>query len=179
MAIRRVVTGRRAGKSVLFQDGQVPTEHHYATVSGMMSAIIWTTEPTPRVDREEAAPVGTPGHPAPGHSVLSVVDFPPESETARPDFDPVAAAAEQAQHMPGMVERFEPDNPGMHTTDTVDYVIVLHGKIWLEVDDGESTLLEAGDMVVQQRTRHAWRNRGSEPARLAFVMIGTDVPASV
>ncbi|MFD6059494.1 cupin domain-containing protein [Rhodococcus wratislaviensis] len=174
MTIRRLVTGRRSGKSVMLSDGRVPTEHHFESVPGMTSAIIWSTAPMPAVDLEEAAPVGIPAHPAPGHTVMAVVDFPPDSVMAQPGFDPAAAGAEQLQHLSGFAERFELENPGMHTTDTVDYCIVLQGKIRLELDDGEQTLLEAGDIVVQQRTRHAWRNLGSETARMAFVLIGTD-----
>lgn len=174
MPIRRLVTGRRAGKSVVLSDGPVPTEHHFEALPGMMSAIIWATAPSPEVDVEEAAPVGTPAHPAPGHTVMSVVDFPPDSVMAQPGFDPAAADAEQFKHLPGLAERFEVDNPGMHTTASVDYGVVLQGRIWLELDDGEQALLQAGDVVVQQRTRHAWRNRGSENARMAFVLVGTD-----
>ena len=173
MAIRRLVTGKRAGKSVVLSDGPVPTEHHFEAVPGMASAIIWQTAPSPEVDVDEAAPVGTPAHPGPGQTVLMVVDIPPDSVMAAPDFDGAAAAAEQIEHLPGLGERFEVDNPGMHTTDSVDYGIVLQGKIWLDLDDGEPTLLEAGDAIVQQRTRHAWRNLGSETARMAFVLVGT------
>jgi hypothetical protein len=33
-------------------------------------------------------------------------------------------------------------------------------------------LLEAGDTVVQNGTRHAWRNRGTEPCRLVVAIFG-------
>ena len=174
MTIRRLVTGRRAGNAVVLNDGPVPTEHRFAALPGMMSAIVWSTASPPEVDVEEGAPVGTSDHPAPGHTVFSIVDFPPDSMMVQPGFDPAALGAEQLQHSLGLAERFEVDNPGMHTTDSVDYAIVLQGKTWLDLDDGEPTLLEAGDIVVQQRTRHAWRNLGSEVARMAFVLIGTD-----
>lgn len=174
MTIRRLVTGQRSGKAVVLSDGPVPTEHHFAALPGLMSAVVWSTASPPEVDVEEGAPVGGPDHPAPGHTVFSIVDFPPESVMAQPGFDPAALGAEQIQQSPEMTKRFEVDNPGMHTTDTVDYAIVLQGKIWLDLDDGEPTLLEAGDIVVQQRTRHAWRNFGSEIARMAFVLLGTD-----
>jgi hypothetical protein len=31
--------------------------------------------------------------------------------------------------------------------------------------------LAAGDVLVQQGTHHAWVNRGSQPCRIAFVLI--------
>ncbi len=66
----------------------------------------------------------------------------------------------------------EPDNPGMHTTRTIDYGIILSGEIDLELDEGE-VHLAAGDVVVQRGTRHAWRNRSEEPCRVAFILISS------
>ena len=60
----------------------------------------------------------------------------------------------------------------MHTTDSVDYVLVLDGEAWLELDDGQVSHLRAGDVVVQNGTRHAWRNLGTEPVTLAVVQVG-------
>ena len=60
----------------------------------------------------------------------------------------------------------------MHVTQTVDYAILLDGELWLELDDGETVHLSAGDVVVQQATRHGWRNQGEHPATIAFVMLG-------
>jgi hypothetical protein len=50
----------------------------------------------------------------------------------------------------------EPQNPGMHTTDTVDFDVIVSGEVFLELDDGSEVLLKAGDCVVQNGTRHAW-----------------------
>ena len=58
----------------------------------------------------------------------------------------------------------------MHRTETVDYAIVLEGEIWAVMDEGE-TLLRAGDVLVQRGTNHAWANRSSKRARIAFILI--------
>lgn len=34
------------------------------------------------------------------------------------------------------------------------------------------TSFQCGDIVVQNGTRHAWRNRGGVPAKLVFVFVG-------
>ena len=60
----------------------------------------------------------------------------------------------------------------MHSTDSLDYGIVIDGDIWLELDDGVRTLLTTGDIAVQCGTRHAWRNKSDRPATMAFVLIG-------
>ena len=89
-----------------------------------------------------------------------------------PDFDFATALAEADELVPDLVAVLEPDNPGMHTTDSVDYGIVLSGELELELDDGETTTVRPGTVVIQRGTRHAWRNRSDEPARVAFVLVG-------
>jgi quercetin dioxygenase-like cupin family protein len=69
-------------------------------------------------------------------------------------------------------DAFDADEPGMHTTRTIDYGIVLSGEIDLELDEGVAHL-RPGDVVVQRGTRHAWRNRGTEPCTVAFVLISS------
>ena len=101
-----------------------------------------------------------------------IVRFPPDSVFRDPGFDAAAADAEQRVASPGIPELIEPGNPGMHTTPTVDYGVVLAGEVWLELDDGALTCLRPGDTVVQNGTRHAWRNLSGEPATLAVVMVG-------
>jgi hypothetical protein len=97
----------------------------------------------------------------PGHRV----------DTQPPD-DIAAAAAEFEAALPGLASYLEPDAPGMHTTDTVDFEVVLEGEVWLELDDGVEVHLRPGDTVVQNGTRHAWRNHGDTTARLAVFLIG-------
>jgi quercetin dioxygenase-like cupin family protein len=61
----------------------------------------------------------------------------------------------------------------MHRTETIDYVIVLEGEIEMDMD--RSTVrLKAGDVMVQRGTNHAWANRGSTRARVAFVLIDAE-----
>ena len=70
--------------------------------------------------------------------------------------------------------RAEPQNPGMHTTDTVDFDVIVLGEVYLELDDGSEVLLEAGDCVVQNGTRHAWRNRSSAKCVIAVTLVGVE-----
>jgi len=50
------------------------------------------------------------------------------------------------------------------------------GEIDMLLDDSE-VHLQAGDVVVQQGTNHAWVNRGTENCRIAFVLIDASEPA--
>ncbi len=63
----------------------------------------------------------------------------------------------------------------MHKTNTVDYAVVYDGEMWLELDDGETLHLKRGDVVVQNGTRHAWRNKrnkGTQPVTMLFFLNG-------
>jgi uncharacterized cupin superfamily protein len=66
----------------------------------------------------------------------------------------------------------------VHRTRTIDYITVLEGEIYLLLDDGE-VRLQAGDVVVQQATNHAWINRSSTTCRLAMVFIDADEPDEI
>jgi len=58
----------------------------------------------------------------------------------------------------------------MHTTDSVDYIAVLSGELWLVLDEDE-TLMKAGDTLVQAGANHTWQNRGDETAVLFVVVV--------
>ena len=60
--------------------------------------------------------------------------------------------------------------PRNHRTDSIDYAVVLSGEIDMELDD-QVVSLRAGDVLVQRGTIHNWINRGTEPCRIAFVLI--------
>jgi mannose-6-phosphate isomerase-like protein (cupin superfamily) len=177
MGERRVVTGHDgAGKAVVVADGAPPRTVAPRSIPGMRSTLVWATEP--------GAPIALDGgdgtaqvasfHPGPGGTRFLLFTFPPDTVYASPGYDAAAAGPESAEAFPGLAERFEPDAPGMHTTDTVDYGIVLQGEPELELDDGARTPLKPGDVVVQNGTRHAWRNPTDAPVVIAFVLVGAD-----
>ncbi|HEY6758763.1 MAG TPA: cupin domain-containing protein [Baekduia sp.] len=70
-----------------------------------------------------------------------------------------------ATHQPG-------EEVALHSTATVDYVVVLSGELTLLIGDREVELV-AGDVVVQQGTPHGWANRSSEPCTVAAVLVST------
>jgi quercetin dioxygenase-like cupin family protein len=62
----------------------------------------------------------------------------------------------------------------MHTTDTIDFEVVLSGSVTLELDDGAEVNLRQGDTVVQNGTRHRWKNTGTEPCVMAVFIVGAE-----
>jgi hypothetical protein len=177
MKIRRVVTGLDASRrATVVSDGPAPRSHDLVEVPGMSTSMLWATAPGEPIRLDGADP--TPGVrrqlPEPGGTCFLIIRFPPDSVFADPSFDAAAATAERRIAFPGVSELLEPDNPGMHTTDSVDYLMVLDGDLWLELDDGQLTKLETGDTVVQNGTRHAWRNLSEKPSTVAVVQVGAN-----
>lgn len=175
MQIRRIVTGHDdQGHAVFIADSPAPRAATFSSVPGHAFAQVWATAPGAALPVQPGDPTLARASllPAPGGSSFLLVTFPPDAVMTSPGFDGAAAGAELGAALPGLIDAFEPDAPGMHTTDSIDYGIVLDGEIWLELDGGASRRLGKGDVVVQNGTRHAWRNRTDRPATLAFIFIG-------
>jgi len=169
--VRRVVTGvDDTGRSVVLHDGPAPRSHDFVHVPGMRTTLLWATDAGAGAGVD---PTPTLLHDLPdaGGTRFLTVSFPPETVYTDPAFDPARAAEETRAVSPDLAARFEPDHPGMHATETVDYQIVLKGPIHLELDDGV-VALSTGDVVVACGNRHAWRNLGDTPAMLGVVMVG-------
>jgi hypothetical protein len=177
MSVRRVVTGvNEQGRAVVLSDGPAPRDRAFAQIPGMTQTVVWMTEPDQTiseatVDRTE---LSTSIVPQPGGTTLVFVTFPPSSVFTSADFDPTAAAQEQLEISPGLAERFEPDGSGKHTTDSVDYGILLDGELWVELDDGVEVRLAPHDVVVQGGARHSWSVRTEGAATVAFVLMGAE-----
>ena len=166
--VRRVVTSHEAdGKAVVLFDG-APVKVREQAESGVKSFLLWTTDVTPAdisgsQDRGDRT-IGIP--PPPGGSVFRIVDFHPFDDTKLPVDHMTRSIG--TDHMPA--KGWAPRHPAMHRTRSIDYAIVMSGEIDMLLDDSEIHL-KAGDVLVQQGTNHAWVNRGTEPCRIAFVLI--------
>ncbi|MGH7898316.1 MAG: cupin domain-containing protein [Candidatus Binatia bacterium] len=169
MATRRVVTGvNAAGKSYFVHDGPTPGRLDLGVAT---NDEIWVDDPAKPDPRAAVDPVDVEVfhlEPPPGGSVVRIFTFMPAS--AHSDEVAAALAAGAARFDTGGA--MEKEDAAMHTTRTIDYGIVLSGEIDLELDEGE-VHLRACDVVVQRGTRHAWRNRGSAPCTMAFVLISS------
>ncbi|GAB7550177.1 cupin domain-containing protein [Cupriavidus sp. 8B] len=172
VGVRRVVTGSGGGGSEVALDDTPPRSDVFRHIPGMVSRLVWATSAGSLLPFDGIDPTLAVGSivPGAGETRFLVVTFPPDSVFSSPAFDPQAASQENAKISPGLAELFEPD--GMHATPSIDYGIVLDGEIWLELDDGSVTHLRQHDLIVQNGTRHAWRNRSERAASVAFVLIG-------
>lgn len=135
--------------------------------------LLWGTEDGgTSIGPGSAVPTLLPFFAGPGGTRLLLARYAPESSVPEPTGNPEALAREVRERLPGLAEVFDDPDSGMHATDTIDYGICLAGEICLELDSGQEILLTPGTCVVQLGSRHAWHNRGSEPAVMCFVGIG-------
>jgi mannose-6-phosphate isomerase-like protein (cupin superfamily) len=111
--------------------------------------------------------------------VLRINHFPPESETVR-----TMTPADSLRVFEGLGNPAAATfgkggrHPLMHRTETIDYAIVLSGQITMVMDD-QDVHLEAGDVLIQCGTNHAWSNRSKEPCMVAFILIDGDFDQSL
>jgi hypothetical protein len=173
MRVRRVVTGHdAAGKAVVASDTEVDGLRP-ALTPGSEFHRLWGGDAAPRFPDEGSLPDHHSYFPPIGGFRFGMFAVPPgQRVAANPPTDIATALAEFEDMLPGIAAHMEPDAPGMHTTATIDFEVVLDGEVWLELDDGVEVHLRAGDTVVQNGTRHAWRNHGDTTARLAVFIAG-------
>ncbi|GFM57140.1 cupin [Pseudomonas cichorii] len=177
MQVRRVVTGQdEKGRSVFLADGPAPRAINFQDMPGYGIAQLWATQPGSATDTDLTL-LGGSLIPGAGGTSLLFVSFPPDTVMAAP-IDPQRAVTEMVENLPGLIDIFETQDPAMHRSPTLDYGLLLEGELWLELDDGEQRQLLPGDVVIQQGTRHAWRNRSQATAKAVFFMIGAASPTS-
>ena len=167
MRTRRIVTGIDSeGRSFFQEDGETPG---YLDLGAFVDEEIWIDDPgaaeTEYVDPASAEKFDLV--PPQGGSRARIFTFMPDKGES---YDPEVISKAAQRFNTG--EAMDPENPGMHTTATIDYGIVLSGNITLELDEG-SRKLGPGDIVVQRATAHAWRNYSDQPCTMLFVLISS------
>lgn len=173
--IRTVVTGTVDGKSTVVRDDLVQPIAP-AAMPGMEFYKVWGSDSAPVLPTDGGRPSAINVFPSAGGNRFWLIRF-PAAESAPAGGEAGGGEdllADLAAALPGLGEAMEPDYPGMHTTSTVDYVVVLEGVIELELDDGETVRLERGTALVQNGTRHAWRSVSDQPCLVAVAMVGAE-----
>ncbi len=174
MGIRRVVTGHDDGGKAVFATDEMVEPITLDVVPGAEFYRMWGADAAPRFpdDGSHPQPSVQQYFPPVGGFRFGLFSIAPDSTVFTEDLDIEAALAEMEAELPGLGGHMEPENPGMHTSATIDYEFVVSGRVVLELDDGVSKELSAGDTVVQNGTRHAWRNPYDEPCLMVGVIVG-------
>ncbi len=133
---------------------------------------LWGGDTTPQFPGDGSMPPHDTYFAPVGGFRFGLFSIPPYGAERPAGLDIPAGLADIEAGMPGMMRYMDQSDPGMHTTDTIDFEIVLEGTVVLELDDGAEVTLQPGDTVVQNGTRHRWKNPGAKIARLAVFMCG-------
>ena len=148
-AVRRVVTGNVEGKSRVVSDD--------ALTGATWCDEIWMSDQDDQ-NGFDPGPTLRPVEPPSGSTAFRIAEIFPKAEL-------LTVLAERDASADDM---FDPE--GFHATDTLDYVYVLDGPVELKLE-ADSVVLQAGDCVVQRRTKHAWHNHNDHPIRLLSVLV--------
>src|SRR4051794_25287549 len=170
--VRRVVTGHSPdGKAVFVSDEKVGAVPMGQRSDGGFHQL-WGGDEAPTFPDDGRRPAQGAFFPPVGGYRFLVVTMPPSASRPVAQGNPETARSDADQRFPGLSAHMERDNPGMHTTDTIDFEYIVSGEIVLELDDGAEVVLRAGDTVVQNGTRHRWHNRSNEPAVYIAFLLG-------
>ncbi|MBS3904997.1 MAG: cupin domain-containing protein [Simkania sp.] len=155
---RCIVTGHRNGTATIVEDK--PAQHVLKDAAGFVISDLWATDSMP-VNLSNSAKIFDEFWPTlhKNGTLFRYVSIPPDSMIKK--------------HYPST-----PDKPHqlMHKTETLDYIIILSGNLYLIMEDTE-TLLNPGDIVIQRGTNHAWSNRTDKPCiQLAILLAANTNP---
>jgi hypothetical protein len=153
MDIRCVVTGQNeSGKSVIMRNTPIQPVC-LALFPGYEFHRIWGNDSVPELPCDGTPPQQPNYFPPKNGFRFGFFTIPPETRRSLDRAKAASAIEEIQQKLPGMLDVLERDHPGMRTTDTVDFDVVVSGEVYLELDDGAEVLLKAGDCVIQNGTR--------------------------
>ncbi|MCD9019199.1 cupin domain-containing protein [Fulvivirgaceae bacterium QH1ED-6-2] len=172
---KRIVTGHDADRKAIIIPNLPPmTTRLIGGPGGPTLFEVWHTAETPALitaqpgsSDEDGLVLAPPGN----GTRIRVIEFPPEGDEIRQltGADAQAKFKSMGSESASTSQAGAP-HPLMHRTQTVDYGIVLEGEITMVLDRGE-TSLQAGDVIIQNGTNHAWANRSGKICRMAFVLI--------
>lgn len=155
-----IVAVREADGSARFLDSFKPAA---AEQEGVFEAA-WFWEVTGGHTRTNAgAPAESVVTARPAGSTFGLVRFPAHSAGK---LDVASTSPESAS------EAGHDGNAGMHATETIDYEIILSGKVDFVLPGNQRRTLVPGDVLIVAGVPHAWENRYDEDCIYASVTIG-------
>lgn len=139
--IRRVVTGNTKEGKAVFTSDD-NFEPKVVPTGDASMALLWTTAEVPAdLNDNTDGRYREAGVTLNGGSVIRMVDM-----------------------LPGGVSPW-------HRSSSIDYGVVISGKVELELDNGVTKTIGPGEVIVQRGTAHLWRNPSkTETCRIIFVL---------
>lgn len=141
---------------------------------------LWVNSETPAYLGGLEDPVATRAfthEPPSGGAIFRVVTFTKAMNQITPEQAVDMHKSLNSTHVPTIAEVQAAKHPTMHKTKSLDYMILLSGRLWI-LSEQRDVLLEPGDYVIQKGAMHGWRVESDEPAVLACVLIDAMPSAS-
>jgi mannose-6-phosphate isomerase-like protein (cupin superfamily) len=169
--IRRIVAGLDVdGRSFVLSDSEPPVTVEVPDVVTVRD--LWFTASAPAIVPVVSMPE-TPGRPTleppPGGTKFSIAEIPPLKVSQGAVTGSELFSAVDSEHV--MDRSASRRHATMHTTDTIDYQLVLAGELTLILDK-EEIAVGPGDLVVLGGVNHTWENRSEDAALLLAVLVG-------
>jgi hypothetical protein len=172
MGYRRIVTAKDASGRSVFVSDEVLEPLTLSFLPGVEFYRFGGGDEPPFVGPGAQVPQHREFFPGPGGYRFMISTIPAGQTVQAPErMDKKAVLAEVEEKLPGLLHASERE-PGMHTSATIDFVIVLDGRVGLELDDGATVELDRGDVVQQIGARHRWSNLGTETAVTLSAIVG-------
>ncbi|MBS7706380.1 cupin domain-containing protein [Chelatococcus asaccharovorans] len=168
---RRIITANAEnGRSRILTDAPAP--HILLSGPGRGLINLWATEGNPpSLDTLDDAAWPVQLEPPAGGTVFRLFQLGPRTVSNEdPEVAERAAAAAFARMGAAHLRVDTTRHPAMHKSHTLDYIMLLKGRVLLVLDDAE-TELKPFDVVIQRGTNHAWVNLDDEPALLMGVLM--------
>jgi len=126
-------------------------------------AFFWACDEVAELpERIGAAPKTMSTFPGPGGSRFGIFRFPARS----------AGKLDVNHSTAGEVKGGAGGDASMHQTDSIDYEVILSGKVDIELPGGQVRTLRPGSLLVMGGVAHAWKNHYDEPCVYAAVVVG-------
>ncbi|MEV4234871.1 MULTISPECIES: cupin domain-containing protein [unclassified Nocardia] len=175
--MRRIVVGDDGtGQGrVLADDSTDPLT--LALLPGAEIYRMWELDELPDLPVDRMPPqTDTRYFPGPGGLRFGFISVPPgltyERDVDLSEEEMAAVAAEAETKLPGMMAAFDPAAPGMHSTASIDFIVVLSGQGRMRLGDDVDVSLRSGDCLIQHGTPHAWFNDGAVPFVFCYTLCG-------
>lgn len=147
-----------SGKAAFASVGMPATNHIPGAVE---AAYLWGTEEAPSLPNAIGGPLTQIDFPTAGGTRLGLVCFPPHSAGK---LDMRAGGNAEGAELGAI--------PGMHRSDSLDYEIILQGKVDIVLEGGSRRTLNPGSCLIMGGVMHAWENIYDEPCIYAVVVVG-------
>ncbi|NGP09465.1 cupin domain-containing protein [Rhodococcus sp. 14C212] len=153
------------GKSYFAEAGEPAALEVPGAIDG---AFVWETDGIVSLPLQIGGAPSGMTFPGPGGSKLGLFRFPAHSAGK---LDMAAAGTKDAETGVG-------GEADMHRTDTIDYEIILSGKVDIELPGGQVRTLKPGSVLIMAGAPHAWRNHYDEDCTYVAVVVGAHPPVS-